>query len=328
MSTPERTAEDLLAQADRSVRTGQLDEAVLHIAQAAQIYAHAGLPAEETRCRVLAAQAARLAGHPDVAREDVAREPVGAAPPPEETVADQRATAEIAESLVAAGRPGEAIGKYTAALELLHSSGVHESAIEAVLLRKRGLARAVAAEVEPAIRDLEAAACEFVVADQPREHRAVLVEAARLASQRSTAERGRALRERARRAALAAGDPEALVDLDLLDAALAIDRRDLDAALSLTVLARQRALDGSAPIKYLAAAVALSELHDLRGEREGAYEALWTGWATLADLLGGAEARAVVQPRLQALVQRWGVPQFHAVKSGYEQRLRREFGLA
>ena len=41
MTTPERSAEDLLVQADRCVRTGRLDEAVLHIAQAAQIYADA-----------------------------------------------------------------------------------------------------------------------------------------------------------------------------------------------------------------------------------------------------------------------------------------------
>lgn len=324
MSTPEGTAEDLLVQADRCVRTGQLDEAVLHIAQAAQIYADAGLTAEEARCRALAAAAARMAGNPDAPREPAGvllPGPVGA-----DEGGDLQATAEIAESLLAAEQLEEAIEKYSAALELLHGSGVHESAIEAVLLRKRGLARAQADQVESAIHDLQAAACEFVVADQPREHRAVLVEAATLATERSTAERGQLLRERARRTADQAQDSDALVDLDLLEAALAIDRRDLDAALDLTVQARQRALDASVPLKYLAAAVALSDLHDLRGEREDAYEALTTGWETLEDLVGGDAARVVVQPRLQRLVQRWGAPQFRAVQTGYEQRRRRELG--
>ena len=96
--------------------------------------------------------------------------------------------------------------------------------------------------------------------------------------------------------------------------------------MGLTLQARQRALEGSVPIKYLAASVALSDLRDLRGEREDAYEALSTGWATLVDLMGDDAARAVVQPRLQRLVQRWGVPQFRAVKTGYEQRHRREVG--
>ena len=191
-----------------------------------------------------------------------------------------------------------------------------------------GLAHALAARPDEALDDLQAAAEQFAAAGLPRAERAVLVEAATLATERSTPQRGARLRAWARTAAARAGDQEAEVDLDLLDAALAVTGEDLDRALSLTWRARQRALDGVAPVKYLSAAIALAELHDLRGEHGSAYEALSTAWATLADLMGSETARAVVQPRLQLLVDRWGVEEFTAVKKRYEARRRAQLGLA
>jgi hypothetical protein len=74
-------------------------------------------------------------------------------------------------------------------------------------------------------------------------------------------------------------------------------------ALSLIECGRQRALDGLSPINYLYTAIAQSELHDLRGERDRAYESLSTAWASLADLMGTAAARSVIQPRLQMLMR-------------------------
>jgi tetratricopeptide (TPR) repeat protein len=317
-----RPAEDLLVRADQFVRLGRLAEAATLIRQAAQIYASQGRAEDQARCLVLASSAARMAGEISSAQADA--EVAGRTAEASSTAA--QAVAEVAESLIAAGRPAEAIGKYSAALDVLHRSGMHEASIEAVLLRKRGLARALADEVDAAIDDLEAAAEEFGAANQPRAQRAVLVEVATLATERGTRRRGRGARERARATAVRANDHEALVDLDLLDASVAVTNRDLDLALGLTQRARQRALDGFAPIKYLSAAIALSELHDLRGEREGAYEALSTAWATLADLMGSDAARAVVQPRVQMLVDRWGADEFRRVKEGYEARRRAELG--
>jgi tetratricopeptide (TPR) repeat protein len=317
-------AERLLTQADQLVRLGKLAEAAPLIRQAADIYATEGRQDDEARCLVLASTAARMAGAVSVAQEHA--EAAGRSAPGGSRTAVS-ASAEVAESLLAAGRPDEAIGKYTAALELLHSSGIGEPAVEAVLLRKRGLARALADDIRGAIHDLESASDEFGVADQPRAQRAVLVEAATLATERSTPARGYELREQARTEAARANDYEAQVDLDLLEASMAVTRRDLGTAFTLTQRARRTALDGVAPIKYLSAAVALADLHDLRGEREAAYETLSTAWATLADLMDSNTARAVVQPRLQVLVDRWGVEEFRAVKQRYEARRRAELGM-
>jgi hypothetical protein len=77
-------------------------------------------------------------------------------------------------------------------------------------------------------------------------------------------------------------------------------------------------------VKYLSAAIALADLHNLQQDREGAYAALSTAWATLGDLMEPDAARTVVQPRLQFLVDEWGVDEFRAVKVRYETRRRAE----
>ena len=233
------------------------------------------------------------------------------------------ATAELAESLVAAGRPAAAAEEYTSALERL-SEPPADPLVRAVLLRKRGLAYALADRPDAAVDDLDAAARLFADGGLPRARRAVLVEAATLASERPTPERGAWHRRRARAAAAEAADYDALADLDLLDARQAVARGDLESAIGLTVRARQRALDGVSAVKYLSAAIALADLHNLRHDREGAYEALSTAWATLGDLMGPDAGRTVVQPRLQLLVDEWGVDEFRAVKLRYETRRRAE----
>ncbi|GAA3701100.1 hypothetical protein GCM10022204_17370 [Microlunatus aurantiacus] len=317
-------AEQLLTEADHLVKTGRLVAAAALIRQAAQVYAAEGRAEDEARCLVLAATAARLGGALSAAQADADGARRAAPADPETAV---QAVAELAESLVAAGRPVQAIGEYTTAIERWRDSRGEPGAL-AVLLHRRGLAHALADRPDEAIDDLQAAAEQFAAAGLPRAERAVLVEAATLATERSTPQRGARLRAWARTAAARAGDQEAEVDLDLLDAALAVTGEDLDRALSLTWRARQRALDGVAPVKYLSAAIALAELHDLRGEHGSAYEALSTAWATLADLMGSETARAVVQPRLQLLVDRWGVEEFTAVKKRYEARRRAQLGLA
>lgn len=322
--TERHPAEQLLTEADHLVRTGRLVAAAALIRQAAQVYAAQGRADDESRCLVLAATAARLGGALSAAQADA--ETARRNPSTDPATAVQ-AVAELAESLLAAGRPVQAIGEYTAAIEQWRDTGGSEPGVVAVLLHKRGLAHALADQADEAIDDLEVAAEHFAAAGLPRAERAVLVEAATLATERSTPQRGARLRAWARTAAAKAGDHEAQVDLDLLEAALAVTRRDLDGALTLTERARQRALDGVAPVKYLGAAIALSELHDLRGEHGSAYGVLSTAWATLADLMGSAAARAVVQPRLQLLVDRWGVEEFTAVKARYEARRRAELGL-
>jgi tetratricopeptide (TPR) repeat protein len=316
--TPPHPAERILRQADQLVRLGKLTEAASMIRQAAEIYAAADQTDDEARCLVLAATAARLGGAASAAQTDAAAA-VRAAPA--QSSAAAQAAAELAESLLAAGRPIAAIEEYTSAIDRL-PSGVTQASARAVLLRKRGLAHALADHPDVAIDDLEAAAGLFSSSGRPRACRAVLVEAATLATERATPERGSRLRQRARTAAERAADHDAQSDLDLLDARQAVTRGDLESAIELAVRARQHALDAVAAVKYLSAAIALAELHDLHGEREAAYEALSTAWATLGDLMGSDAARTVIQPRLEILLERWGAQDFRAVKAGFEARRR------
>lgn len=318
------TAEELLTRADELVRVGRPADASALIVQAAEIYAADGRTADQARCLALAAGAARMGGALSAAQANAMASIRTVATG---SMAAVQAAAELAATLVAAGRPGEAVARYSEALDRLQTTDRPEPAAEAVLFRKRALARILADEVEQAIADLEAAAEGFAAADLARAERAVLVEAATLATQRSTASRGRRLRDHARIAAARADDAEAAVDLDLLDAAVAVNRGDTDGALRLTLQARQRSLDAVSTIKYVSASFALSELHDLRGEREGAYEALSTAWATLSDLMGSDAARSIVEPRLEALVERWGPDEFWTVRKRYEARRRAELGL-
>jgi hypothetical protein len=68
--------------------------------------------------------------------------------------------------------------------------------------------------------------------------------------------------------------------------------------------------------------VAIAELSEARGDRRGAYEALAVGLATLGDLLGRDAAKALCEPKLLAMRERWGPEAFAAVKADYEARQR------
>jgi hypothetical protein len=262
---PTSPAERLLAEADQHVRLGRLTEAASLIRQAAAVYASEGQTEDEARCLVLAATAGRLGGAVTAAQNDAAAA-VRLLPEPTSSVLTSsagtstagssatgstgvQATAELAESLVAAGQPAAAVGEYTNALERLPEPPA-EPLVRAVLLRKRVWRTLWPTSPTRPIDDLDTDARLFADGGLPRARRAVLVESATLASERSTAERGAWHHRRARAVAAEAADHDALADLDLLDARQAVTRGDLESAIGLTVRARQRALDGVSAVKY------------------------------------------------------------------------------
>ena len=115
-----------------------------------------------------------------------------------------------------------------------------------------------------------------------------------------------------------AGDHAALADLHLLVAARALDRRDAEVSMASAQTAREHALAGNAPTSYIGAAHAIAQLAEAAGDRLGAYEALATGWATLADLLGSEVGRMSFEPKLKEARERWGGPAFDEIKKTYE----------
>lgn len=121
-------------------------------------------------------------------------------------------------------------------------------------------------------------------------------------------------------AARAVGDEDALADLALLEAARALEGRDLRAAVDASRRARDHALAARNGINYLVAAVSLSKACDLTDDRVGAYEALAVGWVTLGDLVGPDLARSSFEPRLRDLAERWGREAFLEARSACEAR--------
>jgi hypothetical protein len=121
----------------------------------------------------------------------------------------------------------------------------------------------------------------------------------------------------------AAGDDRAAqAELDLLESARALQAGDAAAALSHARHARSEALAGGAVLPYAAAAIAIAELLDRVGDREGAYDSLAVGWVTAGDKIGNELAGALFRPQLEALRARWGATAFDEVKAAYYARRR------
>jgi hypothetical protein len=62
----------------------------------------------------------------------------------------------------------------------------------------------------------------------------------------------------------------------------------------------------------------IAELAEAAGNRQEAYAALATGWATLGDLLGSDAARLSFEPKLRDARARWGPMAFDEIKKAYE----------
>jgi len=91
---------------------------------------------------------------------------------------------------------------------------------------------------------------------------------------------------------------------------------DLQGALVDADAARQAALGVPDPVLYLLACLAVSELHEARGDRLAALTALFTAQASLADLLGEG-ARKPVLYVIAARRRRWGEPAWQDLIARY-----------
>ncbi|HYN97977.1 MAG TPA: hypothetical protein VES42_29390, partial [Pilimelia sp.] len=112
-------------------------------------------------------------------------------------------------------------------------------------------------------------------------------------------------------------------DLEFLAAARALDGGDGAGALRHMRAARRHALDGTAPLAYVAASVAESALAEVLGDDRAAYGSLATAYATLGDLVGRPLSAATFEGPLRELRDRWGADRFAAAKAAYEATRRR-----
>ena len=321
---PDELAEALAVHANALVQRGRLDQARAEIDQAVDLHQARGRTADVARYALLAATLCRLQRQFPEARARAQRAAALSSPG---TVSAFSAAAELGEIALAEGQRESAVAAFGEALGAPASTQVPGST-RIALYRKRAAALTALGRHAEALADLEGARTLALAQGDERTALLISVEQVTALQQGGDSAAADVAREQVKQAAVAAGDHGALAQLFLLEATRAVERRDGAAALAATRAARTQALAAVAPIPYLSAAVALSELLDASGDRLGAYEALAVGWVTLSDLLGREAARAAFEPKLSALRAKWGVETFAATKSAYEARRRADLARA
>lgn len=315
---PDAIAAALVNHSDELVKSGRLGDARRALDEAAVLHRVQGRRYDEAQCIQFTATLCRLEGRLEEASDRAKRaaDLAGHGNP----IAVSAAT-ELAEIALARGDAPAAAAAFGNALVEGERAGLLPAA-RAVLLRRRAIALANAGQFVEAAND-SALACELLLeTGNPAEAtRAKIEEATAWQSAREKVA-AEGAHDEARRMAEAAGDHPAMADLHLLNATKEIIGGNLPAALAAGEAAREEALAGRAPISYISAACAISEIADRMGNRLAAYEALVVGWVTLSDLLGKDAGKEAFSPKLQALVERWGEADFRKIKSRYEEQRR------
>ena len=317
-TAPRPNPDDLVAQATTAADGGRLPEALAHLLAAAQQYRTTGSTADERHCLQFSATISRLLGDPAAARTHATRAAALATPGSPAAVS---ASAELAECALALHDPAVAADCFRQALE--HAATVPLAPPEETGLRRK-YAAALSATGRPAaaVAELRKAHTRLAASGDRANALRALVEATTAAQDGGLAGEAGWLRTEAFLEARYTCDEAALADLELLESAAALGRKDQESALEATRRAREHALGANTPVSYVAATAAIAELCEYTGDRLGAYAALAAGYVTLGDLLGLEAGQAAFAPRLTALRERWGTTAFAEVKAAYEARRR------
>ncbi len=307
-------AEALALHANELLNKGQTGDARKALDEAAKIHRSCGRTYDEARCTQLAATLCRFEGRLEEAKQraQVAVELMGATGP----VAVSAYT-ELGEIALAEGCGDTAATAYSSALACGEETGLIDSA-RAAILRRLAAARVVAKQFQAAAQDLETAYGLLAQTGDQVSARRTLIEEATAFQHAGQLNDAEGIINRAMKLAKQANDHAALADVHLLQTTQAVERRDARVAMASARAAREQALLGNAPTSYIGAAVAIAELAEASGDRVAAYEALATGWVTLADLLNQDTARATFAPKLQEMRKRWGHAVFAEIKGTYE----------
>src|SRR5215472_3373711 len=313
-------AEALATHANALVRRGQLARARDEVNEVVDIYRQLHDSQNEARYAVLAATLSRLVHALPEARAFAQR---AAALAPPGSVISVSSAAELGEIALAAGdhaAAADAFGRAVADADA--AAAPPKTRIE--LLRKRGTALAAIGRYTDAVHDLGLA--RELALDEGEHRLALLLQVEQVTALQQSGDQRTAdeARHHALGAATSAEDHFALAQLYLLEATRAIEQRDAAAGRAAMEAARSHALEATAPIPYMSAAIALSDLADATGDRLAAYESLAKVWVTLSDLLGAEPARLAIEPKLQTLREKWGPEAFAATKAAYDARRRAE----
>ena len=300
-------ADALLRQADALVRAGRLAEADDAVIEASQLHRARQAGPDEARCLCLSAGLQRLQGHFDAAER---RATAALALTSQAGTQAAEIHAERGQIALARGDADAAVHAFSAAIDC--------GGAAPACWRGRAKAHAIAGRFAQAATDLDDAEHHHRGAGDMAGAVRAAIEAATAWQQMRCFDRAEQIVERVRPDALTSNDHEALAGLALLSTTHALETGDVAAARRHALAARQYALDSCAAAAYIGAAVALSRLDERAGDRPGAYAALATGWATLADLIGPALARSTFEPLLRDLRTRWGASAFDAARQSHE----------
>jgi tetratricopeptide (TPR) repeat protein len=316
----DQLAEALLLHANALIEALQLDQAQEMLNEAANMYCQAGKRDDEAHCHHLMANICRLQGHFEEAKSYAMRSRKIVAP---NTLMALAATIELGEIALAQGKASDATDALTQAIA--EGIALNQSTnTQANLLRKRAIAWVISNRPQEAVQDADTASNLLVQLGEPETALRVLIEVATALQQREETEASNHLQLKAIDVAERANDHSALADLCLLEATRSIAQRNIPRAMTAAHSARTHALKAVAPLPYINAAVAISQLAEETGDRLAAYEALAVGWVTVSDLLGREVARSMFEPKLLNLRDRWGVQSFSEIRLTYEAQRRSE----
>lgn len=314
----DQLAEVLIEHAAAQLDQGDLAGSLRALDEAGAIHATAGRTHAQAKCLHLSATVCRLRADLDAALDRARRAERLADPATPGLVA---AIMEQGEVAVMRGQHGVAADHYARALTVGRAAGLLPD-YEARLLRKQGTMLAAAGRFAAAAAAIGQGRDLHTGAGTHDEARRAAVELAVVHEQAGEVDRVIALIELARAEAAAAADHHVAADIELLASGRAMASGDPSAALACAQRARQHALDATAPLSYVSAAVTIADVADALGDRATAYEALASGWVTAGDVVGADAAKQLFEPRLEALREAWGIQAFLAVRDAYNERRR------
>ncbi|HTW06741.1 MAG TPA: hypothetical protein VME46_04475, partial [Acidimicrobiales bacterium] len=307
----------LVSRARELVHAGRLAEARPVLDEAAQLHHQAGDAKGEVVCLRLGATISRLLGDLPGAAERAERSARLASPGSREAIA---AASEQADIDAASGDFASAAARASDAVETAELSGWEGQPL-ADLLRQRARLLALDGQTDAALREMARITALFAGDRDGRQLWARVEQATALlgAGKRGAA---RDIVEEVRASAQPKGDHPLLAQLALLDVADRVGQGDIAAALRAAEVASEESLEAGSPLVYAAAALALATLADRVGDRLRAYATLASAMVTLGDKIGKPESRAIVEPVLIELRDRWGAKDFAGVKASYEDQRR------
>lgn len=266
----------------------------------------------------LSAATARSAGAPEMARAraehaaSLARELHS--PDPSLTVL---ALAESAECALTLGSP------LTAAEEFGEAAAVASipDVVRTALCRRRASALADAGEAVAAVAVLQDLVDGGTPAGEELAH--IRLEMAGVAQRGLLPDRGRYLRD-AVEALAEVAHPELHADLELMQAAAAVEEGRTDLALVHARRARDHAGHAEAPVAYIGASMSivqfLEESPSSESVRNAVYAVLTDSWRRLERFAGEDIARTAFQPALEQRRRLWGSEAFAAAETAVARR--------